>query len=219
MRVRSMPADRFFGVTARLLAGAAALSVAGPGLVMWFAWRQSAQSYGPDGVATDLQVPVRDHLALVMLDFNYRQVGTQLLFASAMVGTAVVLLHRVPSWELASRLRWEVWAAGLMVLVPILGCAGANLYLVTSRPSGDGTEMWIAPGHMAEQALGPLAILAASLLVLVAAALGWLRLAPAATEVGGDCDDDPDVDLASSLVEDHRHDWSPEDFRPPSRPS
>ena len=73
MRVRSMSAERFFDLSARLLAGAAVLTALGLGLVVRFAWKQAAQSYGPDGTATDLAVPFRDHLAMVMLDFSYRQ--------------------------------------------------------------------------------------------------------------------------------------------------
>jgi len=176
VRLRSMPADRFFGISARLLAGASVLSVAGLWLVMSFMWRQSAQSFDPDGVATDIEMPFTDHLSLVMLDMNYRQLVMQLLFASAMAGAAVVLLHQIRSWERVRRLRWEVLGAGALVLVPAVALALANVYVMTSAGASDSSGGWFAPEQLVEQAFGAFAALGASLLVLVAAALGWLRL-------------------------------------------
>lgn len=250
MRVRSMSAERFFDLSARLLAGAAVLTALGLGLVVRFAWNQTAQSYGPDGTATDLAVPFRDHLAMVMLDFSYRQLGTQMLFASVLVGAAVALLHRHPSWNHAKRLRWEALAAGLLVLILDLGLAAANLDLLTSPRASDTAEAWFGAGQLTDQAVGNLATLGAALLVLVTAALGWLRLGPVVDDVGDDSDEERDDDLddfdgtddvddageqravdrlrlpmsspreartqpASGGGEDYRHDWSPEDFRPP----
>jgi hypothetical protein len=181
-----MSAERFVGTSARLLAGAAGLVVLGLGLVMRLVWQQTGPAFTSDGTPADGHVPFTDHLGMVMLDLGYRQLGSQLLCASALVGAAVALLHRIPSLEQARRLRWEVLAAGLLVLVLVMGLVAGNLHLATSLGAGEGLESWFDQAQLAGQSLAQLPALGASLLVLVAAALGWLRLAPATDIMGGD---------------------------------
>lgn len=248
MRVRSMSAERFFDLSARLLAGAAVLTALGLGLVVRFVWNQAGQSYGPDGTATEVPVRFATRVTMVMTDLTYRQIAVQLLLACALVAAAVVILHRNPAWDQVRRLRWEVLGAGLLVLIPVAGLAFANLYLLTDPVSEDDAAGWFGPQPLTDFLVGNLTVAGASLLVLTAATLGWLRLGPVVADIDDDSDEERDDDLdgtddvddageqraahpsrpptrsprdartqpASGGGEDYRHDWSPEDFRPPN---
>lgn len=183
MRVRSMSAERFVGTSARLLAGASVLTVIGVGLVIRSVWQQAGQSYSQDGIQTDVGAPFGARLAMAMFDFTYRALSTQLLLASALVAAAVVLLHRIPSWDRVRSLRWEVFGALLLVMVPVLGLVAAALYLLTSPSATEGVGAFLDATQLADSSLAFLSTLGASLLVLVAATLAWLRLGPVAEAV------------------------------------
>ncbi|MFC7486074.1 hypothetical protein ACOCJ7_12545 [Knoellia sp. CPCC 206453] len=208
-------------------------------------WQQSGQNYGPDGQVDGTGVPFAQRLTLAMFDLGYRQIGLQLLLAAALVGAAVVVLHRNPSWAQVRLVRWEVLGAGLVALAPVVGLVLANLYVLT--PSDDATRGlpdYMGPQPLTEPILGNLPTLLASVLTLTAAGLWWLRLEPVADgtdDPADDAADEPSDDLDASVEEEaagslpvpaqapldssdnlgngaamgYPQDWSPEDFRPP----
>ncbi|WP_353951395.1 hypothetical protein V6K52_17435 [Knoellia sp. S7-12] len=204
MRAWPKSTERLFGVSARLLAGASVLTTFGLGLALRMSWQQTNQNYGPDGQIEGGGVPFAQHLTMVMFDLGYRQIGVQLLLAAALVGAAVVVLHRNGSWAQVRLVRWEVLGAGLVTLVPVVGLILANLYVLT--PSDDvtrGMADYMGPQPMTELILGNLPILVASVLTLTAAGLWWLRLEPVADGTVDDPADDPaeepddDIDAAA----------------------
>lgn len=242
MRVRSMSVDRFVDLSVRLLAGAAVLTAVGLALSIRFGWRQSGSSFGEDGTATDVGLPFGQHVfLLVAFDLSSRQIGVQLLLASALVAAAVVALHRNPSRSQVRSLRWEVLGSGGVVLVPVVGLAVAFLYVLTDPGDANGdVANFIGPMKLTEMVIANLITLGASLLVLTAATLWWLRLDadPAVPVVPEEAEDvemeevveqeaadshqartNPHRESSGSpddaAAGDYRHDWSPEDFRPP----
>ncbi len=202
MRAWPKSTERLLGVSARLLAGASVLTTIGVGLALRMSWQQTGQNYGPDGQVEGTGLPFAQHLPIVMFDLGYRQIGAQLLLAAALVGAAVVVLHRDGSWAQVRLVRWEVLGAGLVTLAPVVGLVLANLYVLT--PSDDATggmPDYMGPQPMTELILGNLPTLVAAVLTLAAAGLWWLRLEPvtAATDNciddGTDGTDDPDASV------------------------
>lgn len=200
--MRSWPksTERLLGVSARLLAGASVLTTIGVGLTLRMAWNQVGQNYGPDGLVEDSAVPFAQRLTMVMFDLSYRQNGAQLLLATALVGAAVVVLHRNGTWARGRRVRWEVLAAGVVVAVPVAGLLLANLYVLTpSDDANGGLPEYMGPQPTLEPILGNLPPLAAAALVLTAAGLWWLRVesVPVDTDEVGEGDSvDLDEDSA-----------------------
>ncbi|KRE40857.1 hypothetical protein [Knoellia sp. Soil729] len=215
-----MSAERFVGTSARLLAGASVLTVIGVGLVIRSVWQQAGQSYSQDGIQTDVGAPFGARLAMAMFDFTYRALSTQLLLASALVAAAVVLLHRIPSWDRVRSLRWEVFGALLLVMVPVLVLVAAALYLLTSPSATEGVGAFLDARQLADSSLAFLSTLGASLLVLVAATLAWLRLGPLVDDIGDDSEEERDDGL-DGLDDLHGTDeageqWAVDRPRPPT---
>lgn len=237
--------ERLFRVSARLLAGAAVLATTGVGLALRMSWQQTGHNYGPDGLVEGGGVPFAQRLTMVMFDLGYRQIGVQLLLAAALVGAAVLALHRIGSWAQVRLVRWEVLGAGLVTLAPVVGLVLANLWiLLPSDDATGGVPDYMGPQPTTELILGNLPTLIAAVLTLAVAVLGWLRLEPVADgaddladEPVDDPVDDPDTSVAqeatlsspaptqapldssdnlgNGAAMGYPQDWSPEDFRPP----
>lgn len=232
--MRAISEARLSTLTARLLAGASVLSLAGVGLVMRFAWTASAVTFGPEGEMTGEPPPFAERLPMVLLDLSYRQMGVPLVVTSLLAAAAVAILHRHPSRVVVRRLRWEVMVAGLLTLVVVVLFTLANLY-VLAGPVPVSDQPFGVPSPV-EMTAGNLTTLTASLLTLTAATLWWVRLSADEPDAKG-LGDDPEVlaDEDATAVEpaneetprdrshsvddqispDYRRDWSPEDFRPP----
>ncbi|MEO6019949.1 MAG: hypothetical protein ABIP45_06840 [Knoellia sp.] len=218
MRLRSMSTERLLGASARLLAAASVLTAAGLALNMWFGWEQTGQSYGEDGTATDVGLPFGQRVFLLLaFDLSYRQIGIQLLLASALVAAAVVVLHRNPSLSPLRSLRWEVLASGCVVFAPVVGLVVANLYFLIFPPDAGGDlANYIGPMPWTEMAIANLTTLGASLLTLTFSTLWWLRLGteddPVSTDDESDGHDDRDESTdAEEKVEQEAADdsWAP----------
>ncbi|EAP98435.1 hypothetical protein JNB_15763 [Janibacter sp. HTCC2649] len=205
-----MSEARLSTLTTRLLAGASVLSLVGVGLVMRFAWDSAAVVYGPQGETSTGSPALEQRLQMVLQDLSYRQVGIPLVVSSALAAAAVATLHRHPSPAQVRRLRWEVLGAGLLTLVVVVLFALANLYVLAGpAPMSDQP---FGPPSPFELTAGNLTALAASLLILTAATLWWLRLEPAADgtddaandatndEPGDDVRDDREVSVEQEAV-------------------
>lgn len=192
MRAWAKSTERLLGVSARLLAVASVLSSIGLGLAIRQAWQQAGQNFGPDGTTAGVGVPFDHRLTSLMYDLSYRQVGIPLLLSSALVGAAVLALHRNPSWARVRLVRWEVLGSGFMTLVVVLGLALANLYVMTA-PDDAAEEVAdiMGPQPLSELTLSNVTTLVASLLTLAVAGLWWLRLEPVAEDDPDHSDDDP----------------------------
>lgn len=229
--MRHIAGDRLIGVTARLLVAAAVSVVVGLFLVLRNTWQQLGQSLGPDGTVTTVGVPFADRATMMVVESSHRSTGAQLVLASALVAAAVAALHRHHSWERVRRLRWEVLAAGLLVLAVVLGLVLVNVYVVTV-PDGavDEDAISAGPQPFVGMAVANLATLCASLLILTGATLWWLRLAPAPDDdredpveeqpaasepAPGRESGDASRSAGDGSTADWSRDWSPEDFRPP----
>lgn len=193
MRAWAKSTERLLGVSARLLAVASVLSSIGLGLAIRQAWQQTGQSFGPDGATADFGVPFTHRLTMVMLDLSYRQVGTPLLLSSALVGAAVLALHRNPSWARVRLVRWEVLGAGILALAIAAGLVLVNLYVMASPDEAtEDSAYYMGPQPLTELIIGNVPTLVASVLTLAVAGLWWLRLEPVADDdPDGDSDDDP----------------------------
>jgi hypothetical protein len=214
VQVRELPRDRLVGLSTRLLTGASVLVTVGLVLILRSAWQQYAQSLGPDGAPADGATSLALRATLLVLDSGYRPLGPQLLLASGLVGAAVVALHLHPSWEQVRRLRWEVLAAALLVLVVVVGLILGNGYVLTNPalPGGD-VATFTGQELPTELIAGNVATLCAALLVLTVAMLWWWRLAPAPVV---DPEEPDEEEPADETTTDWSREWSPEDFRPPS---
>jgi len=242
MGVREMATDRLVSVTARLLTAASLLTTVGIGFTTWTAWQQTGQSYGPDGSPIAAVLPFTTKLSMAVFESSFRPGGLQLLLAAVLLAGSVVALHLHPTRTRVRSLRWEVLGAGVVALVLVTVFLLANVFVLTAPASGEGEENWFGPQPISHVAWANLAILTATLLLLVVAALWWLRVAPAADAETQDEDDDDDDDdddedesafasdqdspeaargvhadggRSSEPVKDYSRDWSPEDFRPP----
>lgn len=189
-----MSTERALGLSARLLAGASALTVVGLAVGLWSAWRQTGQFSGVDGTVSDSGLPFSAHLGLFVFDLHYRQLGAQLMLTCALLAAAVLALHQIPSWNQVRRLRWEVLGAGIVALGAVMGLVLAHLAVLTSSDdaAGDMTD-FMGPQPLTELSLSNLLTLAASLLILGVTTLWWLRLGASAD---GDDVDGADVDGA-----------------------
>ena len=206
--VRAISEVRVSTLTAHLLAGASALSLVGVGLVMRSAWEAAAVVYGPSGEASTGSPALSQRLPMVLQDLSYRQVGIPLVVSSALAAAAVASLHRHPSWKQVRRLRWEVMVAGLLTLVVVVLFALANLYVLTGP--AQVSDQPFGPPSPAELTAGNLTTLTASLLILTAATLWWLRLEPGpdgsddstddATDAEPAADDDREVSVEQEAV-------------------
>ena len=237
MDLRTMSTERLLGVTARLLAAAAVLVVAGLGLVTWSGWRQIGQSYGPDGTPTTGEMSFSAKVAIAVFETSFRSVGLQLTVAAVLVAGAVVALRLHPGRPRTGSLRWEVLGAGSVVLTVVLLFVGAHVFVVTAPDGVEGdVSNYIGLQPMTEAALINLLPLCAALLTLVVTALWWARPGHV-TDVDEDADpedaDPEDADpedaepvwvsrdaregraTQSGGQVDYSRDWSPEDFRPP----
>lgn len=240
MDLRAMSTKRLLGVTARLLAAAALLVAIGQGLVSWTSWRQTGLSLDEQGVSTGGEMPFSAKVAIAVFESSFRPAGLQLTVAAVLVAGAVVALQFHPHRPRIGSQRWEVLAAGSVVLALVLVFVTAHVFVITAPASVDGdVSAYIGLQPMTEAALVNLLPLSASLLTLVVAALWWVRLGrPADGEEPDDDADHEDVDDEDADTEDadmaqvtrdarddpgtpvgghvdYSRDWSPEDFRPP----
>lgn len=203
--MRSWPrsTERLFGVSARLLAGASVLTTIGVGLALRMSWQQAGQNYGPDGPVEGTGVPFDQRLTMVIFELNYRQLGLQLLLAAALVGAAVLVLHRHPSWAQVRLVRWEVLGAGVLALAFVVALIVGSLYVMTAL---DDAPDFMGPQPLTELILGNLPTLVASLLTLTAAALWWLRLEPVTDGTDDGSDDEAADDPADKPADEPRDD-------------
>jgi hypothetical protein len=207
--VRSWPksTERLWGLSARLLAVASVLNSVGLGLAIRLVWRQTTENYGPSGTFGDVGLPFSQRVTFMMFDLSYRQVGVQLLLSSALVGAAVLALHRNASWARVRLVRWEVAGAGVLTLAVVAGLALANLHVLTSPDGGaGGVDAFMGPQPLIELILGSLMPLLASLVALAVATLWWLRLEPAPDGGAEYTDDTVDADRGDTDDDDNDHD-------------
>lgn len=204
--MRSWPksTERLWGLSARLLAVASVLNSVGLGLAIRLVWRQTTENYGPSGTFEGGVLPFSQRLTVMMFDLSYRQVGVQLLLSSALVGAAVLALHRNASWAQVRLVRWEVLGAGVVTLAVVAGLILANVYVLMSPDGGaGGVDAFMGPQPLIELILASLTPLLAALVTLAMATLWWLRLEPAPDGSAEGTDDTVDPVLGDN--DDDKH--------------
>lgn len=117
-----------------------------------------------------------------------------------LLACAVMALQLHPTPSRVRSLRWEVLAAGVVTLVPTVVLVLGNLYILTDPSDNDADEAIIGSPSMIDIVGNGLAIAVGALVVLVLAALWWVRLGTA-PDVGGA--DAVDGDEESEVVSNH----------------